>query len=114
LADRPIALETRLLREDRDASSVRNCDLTLRCGVKTGDDPQQRRFSGAIDANERHVLPVCDLERNILEDLVGAKCLGELVDCEDCRWRHGLSSSALGRLRRQSARRWQNAVCCPV
>ena len=84
MADRSVALESGLLRQDGDASTARDRDLTLRCGVNAGDDPQQRRFPGAVDADQRDVLPVGDLERDIPKNLVGAKGLGEIVDCQDC------------------------------
>jgi len=51
LPDRSLALESRLLRQDGHASTTGDRDFARRCGVKTGNDPQQGRFSGAVDAD---------------------------------------------------------------
>jgi hypothetical protein len=91
LPDRSLALESGFLRQDGDASTTGNRDLALRCRVNAGNDSQQGRFSGAVDADQRHVLAVGDLERNISKNLIGAEELGEIVDCQYRGWRHGLA-----------------------
>src|SRR5687768_10407060 len=53
------------------------------------------------------MLPVGDLERNIPKNLIWAKGLGEIVDCQYCGWRHGLAKSSFGRRKRLLARHWQ-------
>src|SRR5688500_18284262 len=53
------------------------------------------------------MFPVGDLERNIPKNLIWAKGLGEIVDCQYCGWRHGLAKSSFGRLERLLARHWQ-------
>src|SRR5688500_4219534 len=53
------------------------------------------------------MFPVGDLERNIPKNLIWAKGLGEIVDCQYCGWRHGLAKSSFGRPKRLLARHWQ-------
>jgi hypothetical protein len=98
--DRSLALESGLLRQDSDASTPSDCNPTLRCNVHAGDDPEQRRFPGAVHANQGDVFPVGDLERNVPEYLVGAEILGEIVGCQYGGWRHGLAKGSFDRLER--------------
>jgi hypothetical protein len=108
LADRPLALEAGLLGEDGDTRAAGDRDFALSCGVDAGDDPEQRRLPGAVDADKRDMLPVGYLERNIPENLVGAKGLGKIVDYQNCGWRHWLATSSFGRLERLLALHWQH------
>ena len=78
----PCGLKARFLRQHGDSSPARNGNLSTTWGIESGDDAEERRFSSAIDTNERHVLSIRELERHVVEDMIWPERLGQIGDSE--------------------------------
>ncbi len=89
LADRAIAGETRFLRQVGDAQARGVDDAPGVRVLQAGDDAEDGRFAGAIDADEGDVLALAQLEGDTGEDLVRNVRLGEIGDGKDCGRGHG-------------------------
>src|SRR5690606_24877612 len=93
VAEGTVARELRLLRQVGDAQAGGGDDFALVRVLDAGDDPQDGRLPGAVDADERDVLALLDLERHVGEDLVRDIGLGEVGNGQDGKRWHSEKSS---------------------
>jgi len=80
LGQRPIGNVLGLLREVADASPSRASHLAGVGGDLTGEDAKERRFAGAVDADESRLLPGLQAEGDSLKECPPGVSFGKFGD----------------------------------
>ena len=76
-------VENRLLHQDSDGITLRQCCFTVRGSVEPGHDLENRGFSGAVRPNHTDFCAGEERHGDVVKDQLVAHCLAGLDHCVD-------------------------------